>query len=743
MIGQLILRMQQNVTPEANKVTAALKGIETASANLDRKRPQWGSKFDQQLQRLKVSPAEHAAIVASWDKLLSAIDGKTGRDRREGKAAWQTGVIAHLASMRTEIDKTEQRARVLNDSLRGINRFGGYLVGGTTAYVGYRATHGGVNAAFEQQRQQANAYFAGLPEEDRNRIKAASEELSAQYGIFSADMYEVLKEASLSMPNTDIALEAGDTMARLFVALEAMFGRSEAISGLYDLNKMADNAELNLTAEQYTRVMDQYLRAQQVLGKDLSPGDMKRAVQYARIAGKTLSENYLMTWLPIIAAETSGSDAGTQVRANFDQFIVGRASKQAQAKMAEWGIMEGGELVGTDLYGENQLLWANEILLPRLRDAGIDTDNMMELGRAIGQLTQNRQSSDLLARALISIEQYSRYAYERFPEAKGLASADEIRDMDPFAATTGMVNSLKNFAAAMGEHVVPVIIPAMNAFAGGVEELAQKVRDAEGWEVGLAALGVAVGGIGAVGVGKVGLAWLTAGPSLQAAATMLQSAAASLGGTAPTGAGNKPTGGKSAVTPVGSANPLMMLAPWLADYAGTMAFDRIAGEGATAQSREVTNGALERTIQRINQLLFAAPAGPDFASNPLAPNAAAYQAEIDKLNAEIADWGPEPALLDRLASLEAKLSGGGGGIGTGVDTSEVAAAGQKADEAALKLGALNATLRPVVDVNPITRLIGLLERAVSLQRQLGAGPTGGGDLDTRIRASFSDYGVSP
>lgn len=130
-----------------------------------------------------------------------------------------------------------------------------------------------------------------------------------------------------------------------------------------------------------------------------------------------------------------------------------------------------------------------------------------------GQITQNRQSSDLLTRTLISIEQYKRYAEERIPETKGPAAADEIRGLDPFAATTAMVNSLKTFRA-LGEHVVPVIIPAMNAFAGGVETLAQKIRVAEGWEVAIAGAGVALGGIGALSVGKAGLAWITAGPSL-------------------------------------------------------------------------------------------------------------------------------------------------------------------------------------------------------------------------------------
>jgi len=693
LVGILQILLRQDVTQKAPAINQALRSIERQATQLG-KAP-WGAGFQRQLEKLKVSPAERAAIVASYDRLARDINGKISR---ADLSAWRTGVLGHLAAVRTEMTATAAEARRMQKVLR--STLAGGLIGGLVSYGAYAGTRGGVGAAFEKQRQEANAYFAGLPEEDRARIKARSEELSAKYGIFSADMFEVLKEASLSMPSTDLALEAGDTMARLFVTLEAMFGREGALSGLYDLNKMADNAELNLSAEQYQRVMEMYLRAQQVLGKDLSPGDMKRAVQYARIAGKTLSEEFLMTWLPIIAAETSGSDAGTQIRANFDQLIAGRASEKAKKRMNELGIMQDGELVGMDLYGENPVLWANEILLPALKAGGVDTDNMMELGKAIGELTQNRQSSDLLARALIAIEQYKRYAEERFPQAKGLAAADEIRQLDPFAATTGMINSLKNLSAALGEHVVPVIVPAMNSFASSVETVAAAVRGAEGWQVGLGAIATAAGVFGAFKVGSAALggmiALTTAGPSLQTAAMMLQGAATSLGGGRP--GGLPPGPGAPAGHPGSKIDPsLLLLMPWLADWIGTNVFDRIAGEGATAESRTVTDGALERTLQRI------------FGPTP-EPTGSPY----DHLRA--------------------------GGVQSSLNADITAAA----DEAGTALYGLNTTVSPSVDTADIERAIALVERLVTALRSVG-GITGRQAAAVRqsVNGLYADYGVAP
>lgn len=697
LIGILQILLKQDVTKRAPEINRALAGIQQSANRLGN--APWGAAFERQLAKLKLSPAERAAIAQSYGLLARDIQGKVGR---ADLATWRHSVLGHFAAVRAEMVATGQQAKATARIMR--TAFAGGILGGLGTYATYSGIRGGTTAAFEQQRQEANAYFAGLPQEDRDRIKQAADELSAKYGIFSADMYEVLKEASLSMPSTDIALEAGDTMARLFVALEAMFGREGALSGLYDLNKMADNAELNLSAEQYERVMESYLRAQQVLGKDLSPGDMKRAVQYARLAGKALSEEFLMTWLPIIAAETSGSDAGTQIRANFDQLIGGRASKQSKSLMREWGIAdEQGELVGMDLYGENPILWANEVLLPKLEAAGVDTADPIRLGRAIAKLTQNRQSSDLLARALISIEQYTRYAEERIPKAKGLAAADEIRQLDPFAAATGMVNSLKNLSAALGEHVVPVIIPGMNSFAGAVETVAKAVRGAKGWEVGLTSIGVAVGAFGAFKTGSAALggivALTTAGPSLQTAAVMLQGAATSLGGGAVEGVVGAP-GGK----PAGRGGATLLLgAPLIADWIG----NQIMGP-MTPEQQALKDGALSRVLERIF------PPTPE----ELPPLPSPYEG----LRAGAIDWGVNPDA-------------------TAVDTSQVEGVGAVADAASAKLGALNGVLTPQVDLSSINALIGLLQHALALQGRLRA--PGAAGPRSNVSSSFSDYGVTP
>lgn len=695
IVGILQLLLKQDVTQKAPEVNRALRGIQDAANRLGN--APWGAAFDRQLDKLRITSSERAAITQSYGLLARDINGKLAR---ADLATWKGGVVSHLVGVRAQMVATSDQAKATAQIIK--TAFGSGLLGGLATYGAYAGMRGGTTAAFEQQRAEAQAYFAGLPDEDRARIKKASEELSAKWGVFSADMFTVLKEASLSMPSTDLALGAGETMAKLFVVLESMFGREGAISGLYSLNKALDNVELNLTPEMYENAINQYLKAQQVLGKDLSPESFAQALKYARIAGKALSEDFLFTWLPIIAAETSGADAGGQLRANFDQLVGGRAPEKAKKQMRAWGVMDDeGNLAQQGAYDQNPVMWAHDVLLPLLQEAGVDTENEVALARALAQMTNNRLSADMLARSILSFEQYLRTATERIPAAKGLSAAEDVRAMDPFAAVTGMVNSLKNLAAAIGEDAVPVIIPFMTSFAQGVETVAAAVRGAEGWQVGVGAIAAAAGALGALKIGAAALggigALTTAGPSLQTAAVMLQGAAQALGGKGLSGAVGGPAGTAAGGGRGGAT--FMLGAPFIADWIGTQIWDAIHGEGATALGKEVSDGAWGRTWERI--------------------------------------FGPGTPGSNGMVGEEA--------AGT-LTATEAAAANAQAQVDALmgQLNGVNSTVAPQVDTSSLVAALSMV-RQLSTALTALAGPiaTKPGSVRSAVNSLYADYGIAP
>src|SRR5690606_36110401 len=135
----------------------------------------------------------------------------------------------------------------------------------------------------------------------------------------------------------------------------------------------------------YQGMLDNFMRAWQVSGKDIDPAAWAQGIKYARGSGKVFDHDFLSRVLPFVMAETSGTDAGTQLRAIFDQFIVGRASKESIAAQTEYGLRDGvkrdatgrviekGSLTQADLFAKNPLDWFNKVLLPAMEAKGVNT----------------------------------------------------------------------------------------------------------------------------------------------------------------------------------------------------------------------------------------------------------------------------------------------------------------------------------------------------------------------------------
>lgn len=531
-IGRLVLSLQDSMSGKARtaarNVDSAVDQINQAGRRLGS--TPWGIGFQRQLDRLRLSPREFAQVQRSWDRLHAHIQSKGLRSAlaRSEVANWRAATVANFARVRAEMDTTERRARRMREALSQALRPGYVALGGYTgAYMGGLALRQAFTAASEGQRVQAEAHFAGLSEGERGAINARSEELAERYRMPIATVFEVLKDASLNMPSTESALELAEPMTRSLLVLANLHGSADrALAGLRKFNRSMDNIE-KISPEEYLPMLEGYMRMQQVIGTDMDPGAFEQAIKYSRAAGKVHSTEFLTMWLPQLISQVGGSNAGTQLRAGFDQFIVGRASKQALSQQRALGIRgDDNALLQEDLFGQNPIVWFNEVLLPQLEKRGVDTGNEVELARVIGQLTNNRMSSDFVMTALLSYEQMLRII-ERAQKAMGTDAADQVQDRNPFASWQGFADSLKNLSAA----VLPMesISSGLNSLADSINDIARAVRR----NPELGKLGFGAAAVGAVGgtylAGRAVWGLVTAGTNLNSAALALQRAAAMQG----------------------------------------------------------------------------------------------------------------------------------------------------------------------------------------------------------------------
>ncbi len=707
-IGELIFRFRDDASAKAKTAATSIGGsvsdIERAARRLST--APFGAKLQRDLEKLGASASDLDKLRASWERMHTSMSSRNLSKAAKANeiASWSMAARGHFAGLASQIKGADDRTKGLVGSINQLMKLGAYsFAGGSLVYGGGIAVREGLRASASERRERALQHYANLPQNERDQIEGQSQSLAGKYRLTQADVMELMRESRLSMPGADAAFGVSEQLAQAFKMLQLRMGPENALDGLRVLMKGFDNVALTERPEAVKQALAAYVKAQQITGKDMSPEDLAQAIKYARSAGKVFSEDFLFKWMPMMIAEVGGSDTGTQLRAGFDQFVVGRASKASLAKQREYGLRDGdNRLIGQNDFTQNPVKWVQDFVLPALEKQGITKDDPTEMARAIGELTNNRLSSDLILRLIENYAQYERQV-AMAEKAIGLDGASSVDALDAFSSLAGLTSSLKNLAGA----VVPMetISQGMNSLSDAINTLQQAWRDGDP----AARLGIGAAGVGAAygawGVGKAVAGLFTAGLNLNAAATSLQAAAVALGGTGGV-PGDVPGKGKGS-----AAGGLAALAGRIAGVAGLGTL--LSGSSGPVDPKERDN-RLRRTFDEWVK------------THPFIPERKAIQEQpAIPYGSLVRDPG---AHGDRLANYP------------GVDAAKHA--GKELQDA------LSITAVPVVDGSQIKAA---LADAKALKETLGsiggvvsaAAQKAKQQMDAEVRRSFSDYGVAP
>lgn len=731
-IGELILRMKEDAS---NKAQEAAGKIESSMDRINRAAKRlgdapWGGRFQSQIDKLGASARDLDRLRSSWDRLQDSFqkDNLSKAMQRTQVANWKSAVLGDFIrgqqQIRDELRETEKHYRNWRNNVSAITRAGLVMMGGYTgAYVTGVMGRESLIAASNEQRERARQHFAGLPKTEQDQIEKQAGELSVKYRTTQAAAMEIMREARLAMPSADAAFSVAEEMIQAYKMLGLMYGPDQAIDGLRAFNKAMDNINVNQDRDEYRTALDAYIKAQQITGKDMDPEGYAQAIKYARTSGKVFGRDFLFNWLPYIISESGGSDAGTQLRAIFDQFIVGRASKQSKKKQAYYGLRDDDDrLIGQQQFGENPIAWIKDVLLPQLQKKGVDTEDPTELARVLGELTNNRLSSDLLSRVLLSYEQYKRQV-DMATDAVGLEGAKDIDSLDPFSAFKGFKDAMSNLSAA----VLPMegISAGLVTFADGINSVSQAWRDGD-WAARAGITGAGLGG--AYGIYKVvsGLLALgTAGPALMGAAASLEAAAISLGASGGTDILSGDGGKKGGRKKDGGMLPFVNVWTFIASAAGSL----LSGD-----TREMTDEEKAEMLRRSGEeWLKTHPFIPDRRDT--------YSGSEDQLAGQRqASGGGNP--LQHAVDSATRL--GGGPV---MDTTSLDDARQKAAQAGQEItSSLNVVAKPVVETASMDQAIAKAKELNELLRQAGSlanSAASGGSVTRQMQRNMTDQGVSP
>ncbi|PWJ79787.1 hypothetical protein C7441_11464 [Pseudaminobacter salicylatoxidans] len=722
-IGQLVLRLQTQGLTEAKKVEGAMRSIEGAAKRLSL--APWGAGFQRQLDKLGLNARELNDVRRSWANLeRDLVSRNLGAALKKSEiGAWRTATVGHFAAVRSSMRETERTANRIGQSIRTALHPAYVMLGGYTGvYIAGRLGREGIAASAERQREYFRQRMGDIPEAEREAIFARSERLSLRYpSVNITDVMEMARTARNTMGTTERGLAILEEMTRGLVALQTAKGIDAAPGEMSRLLRGIDNLGQNANGETGIQavkdIINGLVKAAQIEGVELDSGELFDVARRSKIAGPSLSTEFIMTTAPAFMQDMTSHGFGTALSSAYKAFVVGAKDVAGKVYIAEQkriGIRAGegqGQLVDGDLFGTNPYAWVKKYLIPALQKDGVDIANDTAVAKAVSGLSGNTNATGLLTRMITQQDQVDRLV-SLYNRAMGTSAADEAKDNDPFVAWKGFTQSLENLSASLGEHVMPVIVPSLNRLSGSVSSFAQLVQQADPRVMSGAA---AVGGAAAIyGTWKVSTAiWglATAGTNLNAAAASLEAAALSLrGGGATPGSGTASGTGTGFVAGalawlrgLAVAGAPGFVSTTLSDTPGNTFEEQVANQRKARAALQRGLGIGDKPAFSWSRLLFGDAADPDF------------------------------NLRDHM-----RINKGGGAL----DTSAIKA---QAEQAGTEIkDALSVTATPKVDPSSIDSAIEKAQRLLSVLREAGsAAASANSGVDAQLRRGFADYGVAP
>nr|WP_066733805.1 hypothetical protein [Bradyrhizobium sp. CCH5-A9] len=762
-IGNLILRLQENVSAGAKKAAGALRGLDAAARQIGGNNSgaaklkqqidgittaaqrmasvPWGANVQAQFNRLGAGAKDLDKIRQSWDALQARISagGLTGKLRSNEIAAWRQSVVGHLTAVRAQAKSTQSAfaamQRGMVNAMKPVYTAAGL---GTGAYVAGRLGRSGLTAASERQREYFRQEMGGMPADEREKIALRAAQLSQQFpSVDQTSIMEMARSGRNTMGDTDRGLAILEAMTKGQVTLQSARGVDTASAMMSRLIRGIDNLGQNASGELGIRntrdIIDGVIKAVQIEGRELDPGALFDFARRAKIAGPALDTKFIMNAAPAFMQDMTAQGFGAALSSAYQSFVIGARSVNSRATLAEQrrlGIRQGpghGTLVDSGEFGRDPYSWVKKNLIPRLEKDGVNLNDDTAVAEAVAKLSNNTNATGLITRMIQQREQIDRLM-GLYAGSKGVDAANEAAGKDPFVAYQGIISSLNNLSAAVGEGVMPIIVPGLNALSGAINAIAGGIQKMDPTTLtALGGAGLAAGAFAGYKVVTGVAAMLSAGPALNVAAGNLTAAAVALQGGAVAGAGGAAAGAAAGGAGAGWAARLLGMAriggigALIAGYYDLFSkgMEPDAGDIGTVKPGQAHNNYLEKRRKA----------------------AAAFKAEQDAERERVLPWSE--------SNREARRGKAFSGLGSSsVDTSSIDEARAKAASAGAEIvKGLGVTVAPQVDSSSLDAVISKARQAAAALQGLGSiidsnAARAGESVGRALRSAQSDYGVA-
>lgn len=534
---------------------AASINFKAATQNLNRLKSEMAAaeKPTRALQNaVKAAQAEAKAAKTAFIEQGQAV--RSARQEFEAAGTSIKSLAKQEAELRASIEGTTKAmtAQAMAENKRSRTRATLSHAGNMALMYGGPAMMAGAGSMFhagsEIQTELVRMRAAGLSPGEINTALIQSQDLQLAFtNVKREAILELSKELRSVLLHPEEVPHMLPTVVNAKSAMDALDSSGELSSGLTFAVKGAELLGLAQNPERFAAYLDSFVKAQQVMGKTITPEQQYEFAKYSKASGAALSDRFKMTTGVSLAQDLGGSTTGVAVN-QFIKQITGGFQGNLHAAAKEFvalglaneddfektktgeikGLLPGRSIPGSKLAMTDPDQYVYQYLLPALERAGI-TDQQDQISR-VRRLFPNSNAADLVTKLITQRESFQNHA-KLYGEAQGL-SATANNQQDAAVALNSLGTAIHNFAGTLTAPIMSDVASTLSSWATGIASAGKSLGEFTAAHPDLAKWlgGAAVGGLAtAGGVGTYNLLdGLTSGFGLKTSALALDQSAVAL-----------------------------------------------------------------------------------------------------------------------------------------------------------------------------------------------------------------------
>ena len=341
----------------------------------------------------------------------------------------------------------------------------------------------------ELQHERMQLKNAGRSPEEMREIEGASRKVISDLPTASfTESMKVVAETTSAFGSVHHAIDNLPFMMKAISVLKSAGGdhiRGDAAAVGQAFAKVFEERQTH--PEDFQKEASAMIPAMVATGGLFNPEQLYAFAQQAKSALPNYDMRFLSKIAPSLITAQGGERAGTAANA-FNSIIMGKVNDKKQTEAWEkFGLLDeskvlkkaghavswtAGAVEDTDLALTDPLEWAEKVVLPAMRDKGVDVDNRLELAKVLGTMFRN-QNGNMFANEIMQAASRARLHKDEALYGK-TGDLDEIykNDLGEFNVAAGALGTaLKTLGAAATAPMMHRTAEALSALSGAMNRV--------------------------------------------------------------------------------------------------------------------------------------------------------------------------------------------------------------------------------------------------------------------------------